>query len=196
LGFSPTETAEFVLTSFGIRYDSVRVADGTLEVDLPGDILGFTVAIGALLPSMPSGSFATIRVAPLNGAIWSCPIEPYALFRETSDDFAKQIALMRVQWSWRSEKGAPWLPERAFRKWTATQLVEAIDLGTLEKFRRLRLLRKLANEVEDQEAENLVRGYVRLARLQLADQPAGQSERQTLQTVISWSTSPVDFDLI
>lgn len=196
LGFTPTETAGFVLTSFGFRYSSVRVADGTLEVDLPGDILGFTVAIGALLPSMSSGSFTTIRVTTQAGAAWSCPIEPYAVFREASDDFAKQIALMRVQRSWRSDAGASWLPERALRKWTATQIVEAIDLDTPEKFRRLRLLRNLANEVGDQDAESLVRSYVRFARLQLANQPAGESERQALQTVISWSTSLVDFDLI
>jgi hypothetical protein len=196
LGFSPTEIAAFVLTSFGIRYQSVRVADGTLEVDLPGDIRGFTVAIGALLPSMPPSSFTAIRVTPQPGAAWSCPTEPYAIFRETSDDFTKQIALMRVQWCWRSETGALWLPERAFRKWTATQMVEAIDLNPFEKFRRLRLLRNLAKEVADQEAESLVRSYVRFARLQLADLPEGESERQTLQTVISWSTSPVDFDLI
>lgn len=196
LGFSPTETAEFLLASFGIRYNSVHVADGTLAVDLPGDLRGFTVAVGALLPSLPPGSFTAIRVAPRDGSIWSCPIAPYLLFRDASDGFAKQVALMRVQWFWRSEQGAPWLPERAFRKWAATQMVEAIDLETREKFRRLRLLRNLANEVEDQEAGNLVRAYVRYARLQLVDQPAGESERQALQAVISWSTSPVDFDLI
>lgn len=196
LGFSPMEAADFLLTSFGFPHSSTRMDGETLKVAPQGSIVGFTVAVGALLPSMTTGSFNAIQVTTQDGTTWRSPVEPYEMFRSASDDFAKQVALMRVQWSWRSDDGFPWLPAEALRKWTATQITETLDLESHERFRRLLLLRKLADEVGAQDVANLVRSHVRLARLQLVGQAAGEPERAALETVISWATSDVDFELI
>lgn len=194
LGFTPTQVADFLLTSFGFNHDGVQLTDGTLEVGVPS-IVGFTVAVGALLPSMPPESISTICVTTEHDGVWTCPIEPYKAFAEANEDFNKQVALMRVQSSWRSEERT-WLAPEVLAKWTATQITELLELDFRERSRRLLLLRRLAEETGAQDVVGLVRGYVRLVRLQVDGYETGEPERQVLRNVIAWSTSDVDFELI
>ena len=196
LGFSPTDVATFLLTSFGFPHHSVDLRDGLLEVELQGSVVGFTVAVGALLPSIPADSFNAIRVTCEDGSSWACPREPYDDFRHADHEFEKQVALIWVQRSWRSENGGPWMSDAALRKWTATQITETFSLEAKDRFERLSLLRRLARRLGSNEIESFVRDHVRLARLQLDEQAAGESERAALQLAIEWATSSVDFDLI
>lgn len=196
LGFSPRDVATFLLTSFGFPCHSVGLRDGVLEVELEGSVLGFTVAVGALLPSMQVDDFNAIRVTTDDGSSWACPREPYDEFRHADDEFEKQLALIWVQRSWRSENDTPWMSDAALQKWTATQITETLNLEARERFQRLALLRGLARRLGSEEIDSFVRKHVRLARLQLDGQAAGESERAALQLAIAWATSSVSFDLI
>lgn len=88
------------------------------------------------------------------------------------------------------------MSDAALRKWTATQITETLNLAARERFQRLSLLRGLARRVHSEEMDNFVRSRVRLARLQLDEQAAGEPERAALQLAIDWATSSVRFDLI
>ena len=131
-----------------------------------------------------------------DGREWNCALDPYATFRATSDEFEKQVALMRIQAAWRSADGMPWLSTPAVQKWTATQVTETMSLPTVERFRRLRLLRELASELGEQDVAAVVRGFVGWARLDLLGQQGGEPEREALAQVLAWAQMNVDFDLI
>jgi hypothetical protein len=197
LGFSGADIVEFVFGAFGFPDRIVTVEDDCLVVELGNDsILGVTGAVVAMLASVPANSFRALRIVLANRNEWKCDLDVYVKFRGTSDDFEKQVALMRIQAAWRTTLDTRWLTTPAVQKWTATQVTETMDLPTVERFARLRLLRDLAADLGEPQVEAVVRGFVGWARLDLVGQQGGQPERQALAQVLEWAQMKIDFDLI
>lgn len=73
---------------------------------------------------------------------------------------------------------------------------ETMNLDTPDKFRRLRSLRAFAESAGEPEIAAAVRGFVRLARLELLGQQGSERQRQVLAQIIEWATMTVDFDLV
>src|SRR5690606_16652250 len=121
----------------------VDVESDCLHVVLGADSMtGVTIAVGATLAAVRGDPFRSVRVELSDGATWLCQMDLYSTFRATSDDFEKQVALMRIQAGWRSlEGGTAWATSPVLRKWVATQVTETMSLDTQEKFKRLRVLR-------------------------------------------------------
>ena len=126
----------------------------------------------------------------------TCQMGAYTAFRMASDDFEKQVALMRVQAGWRTAEGTSWLITPVVRKWAATQVTETMSLETTERFKRLRLLREFVEEVGEPDVAAVIRGFVGWARLDLLGQQGGEPERRALLQIVEWATMEVEFDLI
>lgn len=186
-----------MLATFGYPERAVTLDSGRLQIALgSASIEGLTPAMGAVLATLPGDSARELRVTLLDGAEWRCELNAYQAFRVASDDFDKQVALMRIQASWRSAEGAPWLSSPVVRKWAATQVTETLDLPTREQFRRLQLLRGLAVDLGEADVASTVLAVIRWARLSAIRQPGGEPERAALAQVIEWAGMEVDFALI
>jgi len=197
LGFSPADIAEFTFGAFGFPDRVVAVEADCLHIELgTHSMTGVTVAVGAMLAAVPEGSFAALRVVLADGSEWHCQMDAYAAFRTASDDFEKQVALMRVQAGWRTAEGTSWLTTPVVQKWAATQATETMDLETVERFKRLRMLRACAEDVGESDVAAAIRGFVGWARLDLMGQQGGELERRALAQVAEWATTDVEFDLI
>lgn len=197
LGFSPADIAEFTFGAFGFPDCVVAVESNCLHVELGTDsMMGVTIAVGAMLAAVPAGAFTALRVVLTDGTEWFCQMDAYAAFRVASDDFEKQVALMRVQAGWRTAEGTSWLTAQVVRKWAATQVTETMSLETPERFKRLRLLRAFVEEVGEPDVAVVIRGFVGWARLDLLGQQGGEPERQALSQIVEWATRKVEFDLI
>jgi hypothetical protein len=197
LGFSPADIAEFTFGAFGFPDRVVAVESNCLHVELGTDsMMGVTIAVGAMLAAVPTGSFTALRVVLSDGTEWLCQMDAYCAFRMASDDFEKQVALIRVQAGWRTAEGTSWLTTPVVRKWAATQVTETMSLETTERFKRLRLLREFVEEVGEPDVAAVIRGFVGWARLDLLGQQGGEPERRALSQVVEWATMEVDFDLI
>jgi len=197
LGFSPADIAEFTFGAFGFPDRVVAVESNCLHVELGTDsMMGVTIAIGAMLAAVPAGAFTALRVVLSDGTEWLCQMGAYTAFRMASDDFEKQVALMRVQAGWRTAEGTSWLITPVVRKWAATQVTETMSLETTERFKRLRLLREFVEEVGEPDVAAVIRGFVGWARLDLLGQQGGEPERRALLQIVEWATMEVEFDLI
>lgn len=196
LGFTVADIADFMFGAFGFP-DRVVAADGDcLHIQLGRPSLtGVTVAVGATLAAVDPSSLESISITVEGGTTWCCPTRLYTGFRHASDDFAKQVMLMRIQVGWKSDDGDPWADSRVVTKWVATQVTETMSLPTTERFHRLRTLREFAVDAGQPELEAMVRGFVAWTRLQVLEMPSGEAERQVLAQVIECSTLDVDFDL-
>lgn len=198
LGFSPADVADFTFGALGFPDRVVAVESDCLHVVLGADSMtGVTIAVGATLAAVRGDPFRSVRVELSDGATWLCQMDLYSTFRAASDDFEKQVALMRIQAGWRSlEGGTAWATSPVLRKWVATQVTETMSLGTQEKFKRLRVLRAFAEEVGESELAATIRGFVGWARLDLLGQQGGEPERRALEQILGWATATVEFDLI
>lgn len=197
LGFSPADIAEFTFGAFGFPDRVVAVESDCLHVELgTHSMTGVTIAVGAMLAAVPEGSFAALRVVLSDGSEWLCKMDAYAAFRTASDDFEKQVALMRVQAGWRTAEGTSWLTTSVVQKWAATQATETMGLETVERFKRLRMLRAFAEDLGESDVAATIRGFVGWARLDLMGQQGGEPERRALSQVAEWATTDVELDLI
>jgi len=143
LGFSPADAADFTFGAFGFPDRVVAVESDCLHVVLGADSMtGVTIAVGATLAAVPGDPVQERAGRALRWSRVALPDGPDSTFRAASDDFEKQVALMRIQAGWRSlEDGTAWATSPVLRKWAATQVTETMSLDTHEKFKRLRLLR-------------------------------------------------------
>jgi hypothetical protein len=197
LGMTQSEIAEFVLGALGQPEGSVTIGEGMVSIDLPiNSLIGLTPALGATLTSLQLDSSCELCVSLNDGIEWHSDTGTYADFRDATDDFQKQVALMRVQASWRSADGSEWMPPDVVKKWTATQMSATIGLAAPEQFKRLRLLREFATELGALDVETAVRGFTRWARLALLGDTGGDVERESLDRVMAWMTMTVEFDLV
>lgn len=197
LGFTAADVADFTFGAFGFPDRVVSVDGDCLHVQLGcSSMTGVTIAVGAMLASVRPDSFRAVQVELSDGTAWRCPLDLYSDFRQESDDFGKQLALMRIQLGWKSDTGKSWAGSQAIKKWTAAQVTETMNLDTPDKFRRLRSLRAFAEGAGEPEIAAAVRGFVRLARLELLGQQGSERERQVVAQIIEWATMTVDFDLV
>ena len=197
LGFSPADIADFTFGAFGFPDRVIAVESDCLHVQLGADsMMGATIAVGAMLAAVRVDSFSSLRVELSDGTAWHCQLDLYSAFRAASDDFEKQVALMRIQVGWQSDEGMTWATSAVVKKWAATQVTETMSLDAPEKFRRLRLLRAFAEDLGELELAATIRRFVAWVRLDLLGQQCGEPERQALAQIVEWATAKVDFDLI
>lgn len=198
LGFSPADIADFTFGAFGFPGRVVSVESDCLHVVLGTDSMrGVTPAVAATLAAVRGDPFKSVRVELLDGSSWHCQMGLYSAFRVAADDFEKQVALMRIQAGWRSlERGTAWASTQVLRKWAAAQVTETMSLGTRDRFMRLRVLRRFAEDVGELELARTIRGFVGWARLDLAGRKGGEPERRALDQIVEWAASAVEFDLI
>ena len=71
-----------------------------------------------------------------------------------------------------------------------------MSLETIERFKRLRLLRAFVEEIGEPDVAAVIRGFVGWARLDLLGQQGGEPERLALSQIVEWATMKVEFDLI
>lgn len=194
LGFSPADIAKFTFSAFGFPDCAVAVESNCLHVELGTESMrGVTIAVSALLGAVPPSAFTALQVVLTDGTEWLCQMDAYAAFGVASNDFEKQIALMRVQAGWTTAEGASWLTAPVVRKWVASQVTETMDLETHERFKRLRLLRAFVEEVGQPDVAVVIRRFVRWARLDLLGQQGGEPERKALSQIVEWATMKVEF---
>jgi hypothetical protein len=197
LGLTPQEIVDVCMPAFGASVDSATLTDRRLVLvassPAPSRV---SVALVGTLTSLAPHDVEVVELVLSDGQRWSVSASAYRDRDSDADDFEKQLALIRIQAAWRNDAGDSWLSNDALRKWTAVQAGEALGLDTPAKFRRLRELRRLLDDLGDADFAEALRAFITLVRLQeQGDRPTAR-EASSIETIRSWLDRDVDVVLL